>query len=68
MNNIHEKEYICNKVINHAYNTVLTYNNFKFSKNKRNERIDETKRFKFIIFVFMFKFHDRNAVFLLRFM
>ena len=55
-------------MIDHAHNTVLTYNNFKFSENKRGERIDETKQFKFITFVFMFEFHDRSAVFLLRFM
>ena len=43
MNKIHEKKCICNKVINHAHNTVLTYNNFKFSENKKDERIDETR-------------------------
>ena len=58
MNNIHEKECIRNKIIDHAHNIVLTYDNFEFSKNKRGERIDETRRFKFITFVFMFEPHD----------
>ena len=64
MNKIHEKECIRNKVIDHAHSTVLIYDNFKFSENRRNERIDETRRFKFITFVFMFEFHDRNVIFL----
>ena len=68
MNNIHQKKCIYNKVINHAHNIVLTYNNFEFSKNKKDKRIDEIKRFKFITFAFMFEFHNWNAVFLLRFM
>ena len=68
MNNIHEKECIRNKVINHAHSIVLTYDNFEFLKDKRNERIDEIRRFKFITSAFMFEFHDRNAVFLLQFM
>ena len=55
-------------MINHVHNIILTYDNFEFLENKKNERIDETKRFKFITFAFMFESHDRNAVFLFQFM
>ena len=68
MNSIHEKRCIRNKVIGHAHSIVLTYDNFEFSENRRGEQIDETRRFKFITFAFMFELHDRNAVFLFWFM
>ena len=55
-------------MIDHAHNIVLTYDNLEFSKDRRNEQIDEIRRFKFITSAFMFEPHDQSAVFLFRFM
>ena len=54
------------KLIERLSTTILAYDNLKYAKDRRDERIDEMRIFKFIIIALMFETRDLDVVFLNR--